>query len=974
MSSIGSMPSYLTSLYASSTSLFPLSTSSTTVTTLPSIDSSTLVDYFSASESALQAAAEKATSAASQSSTNSSSSSSSNKSAQTPPWAAAQPSKQAEQASVLATTNFIPATTPQLVGASASDSSTQKDNQKLFTLYTAVNSLSQLAGIAGKSGVTSGELQAYDTQFQTGLSQVESYLSSTTFNNFTLQTQTPSASVTSSVSIPFAPIDYTGQTVVSDANFSSALPNVSSSQNFNIAITKGGTTTNVPIDLSQVQGPLNVTNIVDYVNQQLQADGFKTRFSTAMTSGSVSDTSTAQYGIQISQAAGETVNLSSAHATPSLYLAGNSGTSSPSVTTTPTSTGTSVSSTPADQQGRLVELDNLSSTPQTVSNTSVDPSAGNTTAQSTVVDSNGNVYVLGNATGNMGNELNQGSQGVYLSMYDSAGNLEWNQLVSGSGSASGYSMALNPKGGVVVSGSTDSNLTTGGIDNGNNDSFVAAYDSSGNQSWLTQIPTLNANQANAVTVDAQGNVYVGGQVTGSIGAGQTSSGGTNAYLAALNSNGQITSEQEYGPSGSDQVSAMATTQFGNLVVASQQNGQAVLSEYTGGSVTSTPAWQINLGNLNGGSISGVTVSGNQVYVSGTTSNAALTAGGQASVANPSSGGTNAFVFNATDDGTSATANYVTYVGNAGSSQGNGVTVGPDGTAYLAGTTTGTFAGQTRQVIGANNAFVASIGANGQVQWTQQFGGADGQSSGAAVAINPTGSSVLNALGLPSGTVDTTQSVYLSQATSLQSGDSFQIQLEGAGGSTQTVTIGQNETLSSLANQINDVLLTKGKATVTYANGGEAIKIKVNPGVTANLIAGPTGFDALSRLGIQPGTLTAPAKKGSPPAPASSSSSTAAKTVYGLDLNTTGMNLQTTASAGAAKAELANVANIIENIYQQSNTPATSTSTSSVPPSSTQNSTTVPAYLTSQISNYSLALASLESSSSSSSSSSSALLA
>ncbi len=876
---------------------------------------------------------------------------------------------------VLNTTNFINPDASQLAASAGSSSTTAQDNQNLFTLYSAVNSLTQLASLAQQPGATSGQLAGYNTRFQTGLQQVQSFIESTTFNNFTLQTQTPSASVTGSAAVPFAPINYSGGTVVSDANVSNPLPGVSASQSFDISVTKGGTATDVPIDLSQVQGPLTLGNILTYVNQQLSADGFSTRFSTNMTSGSISDTSKATWGIQIQQGAGETIALSSPQATPSLYLAGTSGSPTPTITnTTSSSTGSStVSTAPADQQGSIVQLGNLSSTPQVISNTAVDPSSGNTTVQSSVVDSNGDVYVLGNATGNFGNELNQGAQGVYLSQYDSAGNLQWTQLVSGTGSASAYSLALNPQGGVVVAGSTTSNLTTTGISNGNTGSFVASYDSSGDQNWLTQIPTLNTNQANAVTVDAQGNVTIGGSVTGSIGAGQTSSGsGTDAYIATLNSSGKITSEQQSGTSGTNQVSALATTASGNLVVASVQNGQGILSEYTGTDTSAAPAWQIDLGNLqNGGSISGVTVSGNQIYVSGTTSNAALTAGGQASVANPSSGGTNAFVFNATDQGTSATANYVTYVGNSGSSQGNGITVGPDGTAYLAGTTTGTFAGQTRNVPGVNNAFVAAIGSGGAVQWTQQFGGTDGQSTGNAVVVNPTGSSVLNALGLPSGTVSTAQSVYLQSATSLQTGDSFQIQIEGTGGSTGTVTIGADETLQSLATQINDVLLTKGKASVTYANGGETLKIAVNPGVTANLVPGPSGFDALSRLGITAGTLTAPPKDGSTPAATSTSSSsgsTPVKTVYGLDLNTTGLSLTTSTSAGAANAEMQNVANIIQNIYQQSNTPP---STASTTPSLNANGT-APGYITSQISNYNLALSLLNGSSSSSSSSSSAL--
>ena len=61
--------------------------------------------------------------------------------------------------------------------------------------------------------------------------------------------------------------------------------------------------------------------------------------------------------------------------------------------------------------------------------------------------------------------------------------------------------------------------------------------------------------------------------------------------------------------------------------------------------------------------------------------------------------------------------------------------------------------------------------------------------------------------------------------------------------------------------------------MTYANGGHALKIEVNKGVSATLIAGPDDLDALGRLGIDAGTISNDAR----PRPSSSSS----KQVYGL---------------------------------------------------------------------------------------------
>jgi hypothetical protein len=922
-----------------------------TITPL-SIDSSTLLNYFNARlpQSASQVPASPLASTSSPST-----SSSSATSQDTPPWENLNPpSQQAVDAQVLSTTNFINLDSATLTTGSTADDKTEEDNQKLFALYQGVNSLDQLADLSKAAGATAGQMAGYNTRFQAGLQQIESFIGSTSFNNFTLQAGATSSTATSTVSIPFASFGYAGGTVVNDANIENPLPNVSASESFDVSVTKGGTTSEVPIDLSQVSGPLTLDNIVNYVNQQLSAAGFATKFQRVFTQGSEDDPTTASYGISINSAPGETVSLSSAAATPALYVTGSSG----SAVASTSGSGAAISTAAPDQQGRLIKLGDLSSAPQSVFNATANPTTGTTNAQSTVVDSQGNVYVVGNASGNFGNQINQGTQDVYLSKYDSAGNLQWTSLLGSAGTASAYSLALDPTGGVVVAGSTTADLSTTAIADGNSDSFVAKYDSTGDQTWTTQLQTLANNQAMSVSVDASGNVTIGGQVSGVVGAGQSNAGGNDAYLASISSTGKVTAENQFGTSGNDSVAATASTADGGLVVASVQNGQAVLSKYAGGDITSAPVWQMSLGALQGGAIGGLTVSGNQIYVSGTTSNAALNASGAATIANAASGGTDAFVFSATDAGTSATPDQVSYVGTAGSDSGGAVTVGADGTVYLAGTTTGTFAGQVRNVAGVNNMFVSALNPDGSVSWTRQYGGADGQSSGTGIAIDPQGTSVLDALGLPRGTVSVNQSVDLTAQSTLKAGDSFGIDIAGTGARNVTITVDQGETLESLTDKINAELLSAGKASVTFANGGEALQIKMNAGVTASLVPGPADSDALARLGLPAGTLTSAA-------PTSSSASTtaapAATQVFGLGL-TGSLDITNATDAGAAGATLLNVLSAIRNAYRTTNTPAASTSTTTA-----QSGAPVSTLLQSQIANYSLALSLLTGTSSSSTS-------
>src|SRR5690606_5340936 len=249
------------------------------------------------------------------------------------------------------------------------------------------------------------------------------------------------------------------------------------------------------------------------------------------------------------------------------------------------------------------------------------------------------------------------------------------------------------------------------------------------------------------------------------------------------------------------------------------DGRAILAKYAGGDITGAPLWSQDIGALApGGGISGLAVDGGKIYLSGTTSNPALDAGGVAAIATPHGGGTEAFVFALTDNGASATAERISYVGTGASEQGGAVSVGPDGTVYLTGTTMGTFAGQARNMQNTTNAFATALNADGTVKWIRQYGGADGKSTGAGLAIDPNGSSVLDALGLPRGTLNLDQSVELTSQTTLRAGSSFQIKVMGNGARTATITIDQGETLDSLSTKINAQLGGLGKASVNYLGG------------------------------------------------------------------------------------------------------------------------------------------------------------
>jgi hypothetical protein len=758
--------------------------------------------------------------------------------------------------------------------------------------------------------------------------------------------------VQSTAAIPFAPIAYVGGPAVTDAQFSDPVPGVDASQSFTVSITKGGVKTDVPIDLSQVQGSLTLDNIAAYVNQQLSAAGFGTRFSRVQTGGSLTD-GTATWGLQIQTLSSETVNLSSSQATPALYVAGAGGSSS-------------------DAEGKIIKLTGLDSNPDAQFAANITPDSGTSAAKATAVDANGNVYVVGNATGSFGSEINQGTQDVFLTKYDSAGNKVWTKLLGSADTASGFGVTVDSSGKVIVAGSVTGQLTPTAI-GGGTDSFVAKYDGDGNQLWERQVAPLSNDQANGVSVDSSGNVYVAGQVAGMIGAGAVSAGGQDAYLTKLDSSGKLVFQRQFGSAGTDSATATAVADDGNVIVASVQDGHAILTKYSSADNSSDPIWQQDLGDLQGGSISGLTVSGGKVYVSGTTANGALDAGGAATVANASSGGTDAFVFQAADNGASVSPDFVSYVGTADSEQGGGVTV-VNGTIYLSGTTTGTFAGQIRTVTGTHNMFVAAIGADGSPQWAQQYGGLEGQSQGFAIAADAQGSSVLDALKLGRGDLTSNPSNMIESQTTVRPGDYFTMKIDKATGSrTVRVTVESGDTLRSLATRINAELMFDGKATALAVVGGQGLKIAANSGASIELIAGPQDFDALAGLGLKPQLLVNDAstsgtdqsatgsshttQNGATSTQSGSNSQSSGTQTIGLGINV-GINLLTAANAKHAHVVLMGAMALIKQAYNAINNLAQ-------PSSNAKPSGTVPQYLQNQLAGYQTALAWLNASSGSS---------
>ncbi len=307
--------------------------------------------------------------------------------------------------------------------------------------------------------------------------------------------------------------------MVSDANLTTALPSLNAGQSFDVSVTKGGVTSDVTIDLSQVQGDLTLDNVVNTVNQQLSAAGFASRFQRVMTDGTADDPTTASYGISINTAARSTPRP--ARRSASRPPPHNPRSMSPAIAARPRpprpQRGQPPPTSRAARQARCFGLRAASRVQRhqrsryRQHHRAIDRRG--CARQRLCARQRHRQFRQPAESGRSG----RGAVEIRFRPAICNGRNCWARPARHPAS----SLAVDPTGGVVVAGATTADLTTTAIADGNNDSFVTKYAADGSQTWTTQIQTLNKNQANSVSVDATGNVYIGGQVTGVIGAGQT---------------------------------------------------------------------------------------------------------------------------------------------------------------------------------------------------------------------------------------------------------------------------------------------------------------------------------------------------------------------------------------------------------------------------------------------------------------------
>jgi gliding motility-associated-like protein len=148
-----------------------------------------------------------------------------------------------------------------------------------------------------------------------------------------------------------------------------------------------------------------------------------------------------------------------------------------------------------------------------------------------ITDANGNLYTLGYFSGKHDFDsgpgvyelTSTGLDDIFIVKTDPGGNFIWARAIGGPGEEVGYSMVRDINGNIFISGAFQ---LTADFDPGAGsfnrtavtptDMFICKLDPSGNFLWAVTIPGLGSQAADFISTDDNGNVFMGGNFTGTV--------------------------------------------------------------------------------------------------------------------------------------------------------------------------------------------------------------------------------------------------------------------------------------------------------------------------------------------------------------------------------------------------------------------------------------------------------------------------
>jgi len=331
------------------------------------------------------------------------------------------------------------------------------------------------------------------------------------------------------------------------------------------------------------------------------------------------------------------------------------------------------------------------------------------------LDHVGNIYVCGSTKGTFPGQVSAGDQDVFIAKFDKNGNQIWVKQFGTPELDVPIGIALDQLGNIYICGHTDGTFP-GQVSSGGSDAFIAKFDKNGNQVWIKQFGTAGFDRGIGIALDPLRNIYVAGDAGGAF-PGQTSAGDRDAFIAKFDNDGNQIWIKQFGTVALDEAIGIALDPLRNIYVLGNTYG-ALPGQVSAGSRDCFIAKFDNDGNQvwikqfgTTGFDRGICIALDQLRN--------IYVCGYTDGAFPgqvSAGDLDVFIAKFDKNGNEI---WIKQFGTVALDEAFGMAIDHLGNVYVAGDTCGTFPGQVSA--GDRDAFIAKFDNDGNQIWIKQFG-------------------------------------------------------------------------------------------------------------------------------------------------------------------------------------------------------------------------------------------------------------
>ena len=337
-------------------------------------------------------------------------------------------------------------------------------------------------------------------------------------------------------------------------------------------------------------------------------------------------------------------------------------------------------------------------------------------ANGLAIDPAGDLYVIGQTSGELPGQKAVGMIDAFLRRYDPSGNEVWTRQFGSYERDLPKGVSLDDAGDIYVVGQTFGTFP-GQTSAGGWDGFIRKYAPTGDEVWTRQFGGGGGESAASVRVDHSGNAYVVGGTRAAL-PGQTNIGDYDAFITKFDAAGNSVWVQQFGTTVEDYALTVALTANGDPVVAGETGGRLAGAVAAGGldafarryDPSGNVLWTRQFGSPDDDYAVGATVGpSGDVFVVGTT-NGSLP--GQ-----KSKGDSDAYIVAFKALGGDL---WSRQFGTKGADDAEAIAFDATGHPFVAGRAGGPLSGANAS--GGSDAYLAATGPGGDILWASQFGG------------------------------------------------------------------------------------------------------------------------------------------------------------------------------------------------------------------------------------------------------------